>query len=1121
MAASEFGSDAIKVFVRFRPQNSSEIARDGGGSVVKFNGSSCTLGNNAVNSAAGLSTEHSFAFDGVFAPDSGQADVYERVGRPLVNGLFGGYNGALLAYGQTGSGKTFSMAGPSGSSLGAIGQGSDVLDPAAGIIPRCVADIFATALAAPEDCEFSIKASYVEIYQERVRDLLVPQPAAGALPSAAMAASENLAIGEEPSRGIYVKGAREEYVSSPTELLALMAAGNANRATAATGMNAGSSRSHAIFTIALSSHDASSGITARSKLLLCDLAGSETVSKTGVSGQQLEELKKINKSLSALGLVVHALTESGAGGGPRSHVPYRDSKLTRLLQECLGGNSRTALLCAASPSAWNAVETLSTLRFGARAKRVKNAAKAQRERTPEETAKHADACEGALVALDAAAVAALSALEAAVLALPQDHAAFAGGTTDSPLAAVGALLDARRHAASVMCASTDPAISTAASALVASGGSGPPLGGRTATASATAAPGPAPMSETASSAPIESAPSQDSFSQPYISSANTELASGGSAQTSDDEASRLRAEVSSLTSQLTDMVELLTEAGCEVGALQARVAELEVAAAESRGGLGQSGDSAGLGASAHSVNLRDAFAAASLNEVPVSPPADSQTPADVSPAASASLAVELSMLRAELEQSTSESHELRTELLDAKARVSELEDALMQLATPESGGDSSGEGAGAMPAQSAPASGASPPPSATSSGRDGALACLSAELASRNETIARYEGRLTTLFDRIARAVETGDVRHLETGSVDTAAAAGGRRRGSDEAGSGVDGAGVPKGGTPVKSIRGRGGHARPGGAAFTPPRYGHAHQTNGSQGRTADGTLDATGSPAEGLLSRLWRKVTAGVVPPGGPMVPPPTHRAIHFTTSADLHILSPARAIPRPAGAPVAAVTTRQTVAEPGPVVAVQPSAPQGGSLTSRLAVACEAGDLAAVQAVLSAPGGPGAACLPDDGGRTAVMHACRGGHAPALALLVGICGAGLLEAVDRDGRSPLHYASRRGHAGVVSWLLQQGASPTQADSHGLTPLHMAALARSAPVARLLLEAGADPLAVDLHGATPYAAIARITGADAQAPSTGAGKSESEANDRMGPIMGAQAGAALLALLDDAGIA
>jgi kinesin family protein 5 len=206
----------------------------------------------------------------------------------------------------------------------------------------------------------------MEIYMERIRDLLAPQ-------------HDNLPIHEEKNRGVYVKGLLEIYVSSVDEVFEVMRRGGMARAVAATNMNQESSRSHSIFVITITQKNVETGSAKSGQLFLVDLAGSEKVGKTGASGQTLEEAKKINKSLSALGMVINALTD-----GKSSHIPYRDSKLTRILQESLGGNSRTTLIINCSPSSYNDAETLSTLRFGTRAKSIKNKAKVNAELSPAE-----------------------------------------------------------------------------------------------------------------------------------------------------------------------------------------------------------------------------------------------------------------------------------------------------------------------------------------------------------------------------------------------------------------------------------------------------------------------------------------------------------------------------------------------------------------------------------------------------------------------------------------------------------------------------------------------------------------------------------------------------------------
>ena len=244
-------------------------------------------------------------------------------------------------------------------------MGADIDDEEQrGIIPRIVEQMFASILRSPGNIEYTVRVSYMEIYMEKIRDLLAHQ-------------NDNLPIHEEKSRGVYVKGLLEIYVSSVQEVYEVMRRGGAARATAATNMNQESSRSHSIFVITITQKNVETGSAKSGQLFLVDLAGSEKVGKTGASGQTLEEAKKINKSLSALGMVINSLTD-----GKSTHIPYRDSKLTRILQESLGGNSRTTLIINCSPSSYNDQETLSTLRFGVRAKAIKNKAKINAELSP-------------------------------------------------------------------------------------------------------------------------------------------------------------------------------------------------------------------------------------------------------------------------------------------------------------------------------------------------------------------------------------------------------------------------------------------------------------------------------------------------------------------------------------------------------------------------------------------------------------------------------------------------------------------------------------------------------------------------------------------------------------------
>jgi kinesin family protein 5 len=286
---------------------------------------------------------------------SRQADVFDYSIRPTVDDILNGYNGTVFAYGQTGAGKSYTM------------MGSDMDDEVGkGVIPRIIQQIFASILASPSNIEYTVRVSYMEIYMERIRDLLVPQ-------------NDNLPVHEEKNRGVYVKGLLEVYVSSEEEVYEVLRRGGSARAVSATNMNAESSRSHSIFVVTVNQKNVETGSLKSGQLFLVDLAGSEKVGKTGASGQTLEEAKKINKSLSALGMVINCLTDSKT-----QHIPYRDSKLTRILQESLGGNSRTTLIINCSPSSYNDAETLGTLRFGMRAKTIKNKAKVNAELSPAE-----------------------------------------------------------------------------------------------------------------------------------------------------------------------------------------------------------------------------------------------------------------------------------------------------------------------------------------------------------------------------------------------------------------------------------------------------------------------------------------------------------------------------------------------------------------------------------------------------------------------------------------------------------------------------------------------------------------------------------------------------------------
>lgn len=344
-------SNNIKVVCRFRPQNAIE-EREGGEIVASFddNLTTCQLRSAALASGP---EKDGFTFDRVFPMGTKQQQVFDYGVKDIVKDVLEGYNGTVFAYGQTGSGKTFTM------------MGADIdSEELKGIIPRITEQIFQSIVESDASLEYLVKVSYMEIYLEKIRDLLAPQ-------------NDNLQVHEEKSKGVYVKGLSDYYVSSAREVYEIMRMGGNARVVSSTNMNAESSRSHSIFLISIEQKNTENGARKTGNLYLVDLAGSEKVGKTGASGQTLEEAKKINKSLSALGMVINALTDPKV-----KYVPYRDSKLTRILQESLGGNSRTTLIINCSPSSYNEAETLSTLRFGIRAKSIKNSARVNAELSP-------------------------------------------------------------------------------------------------------------------------------------------------------------------------------------------------------------------------------------------------------------------------------------------------------------------------------------------------------------------------------------------------------------------------------------------------------------------------------------------------------------------------------------------------------------------------------------------------------------------------------------------------------------------------------------------------------------------------------------------------------------------
>uniref|UniRef100_A0A8C2U572 Kinesin family member 13A n=1 Tax=Coturnix japonica TaxID=93934 RepID=A0A8C2U572_COTJA len=300
-----------------------------------------------------------FAFDHCFwsmdesntTKYAGQEVVFKCLGEGILEKAFQGYNACIFAYGQTGSGKSFSMMG-----------NAEQL----GLIPRlCCALFQRISVEENESHTFKVEVSYMEIYNEKVRDLLDPK-----------GSRQSLKVREHKVLGPYVDGLSQLAVTNFEDIESLMSEGNKSRTVAATNMNEESSRSHAVFNIIVTQtlYDLQSGNSGEkvSKVSLVDLAGSERVSKTGAAGERLKEGSNINKSLSTLGLVISSLADQAAGKGKNKFVPYRDSVLTWLLKDNLGGNSQTAMIATISPAADNYEETLSTLRYADRAKRIVN-----------------------------------------------------------------------------------------------------------------------------------------------------------------------------------------------------------------------------------------------------------------------------------------------------------------------------------------------------------------------------------------------------------------------------------------------------------------------------------------------------------------------------------------------------------------------------------------------------------------------------------------------------------------------------------------------------------------------------------------------------------------------------
>ncbi|KAL3281391.1 hypothetical protein HHI36_004601 [Cryptolaemus montrouzieri] len=354
----------LTVAVRVRPMNTRELAHVGSTNVVNVKDNNLFVKSSPIGNSA-ICMDHMFQYDHVFwscdeniAEYSTQEQVFNTLGVPLLESAFKGYNACLFAYGQTGSGKSFSMMGRSEIDIDS--------EEYSGIIPRFCKALFSHIRELPDNCSATLDVSYFEIYNEKIHDLLLTQETVN---------KTALKVREHPMLGPYVENLSINSVKTFKELRSWLLLGNKNRATAATSMNEKSSRSHSIFTIELSLTDGldenSDGSGRRSRVSLVDLAGSERLSHSHNSEEKIRQGVSINKSLLTLGKVISSLADQKKN----QFVPYRDSVLTWLLRESLGGNSMTTMLATITPANLHVDETLATLRYACQARSIVNRAR--------------------------------------------------------------------------------------------------------------------------------------------------------------------------------------------------------------------------------------------------------------------------------------------------------------------------------------------------------------------------------------------------------------------------------------------------------------------------------------------------------------------------------------------------------------------------------------------------------------------------------------------------------------------------------------------------------------------------------------------------------------------------
>ncbi|CAN7103870.1 unnamed protein product [Brassica rapa subsp. narinosa] len=349
----------VQVLLRCRPFSDDEL-RNNAPQVLTCNDLQREVA--VSQNIAGKHIDRVFTFDKVFGPSAQQKDLYDQAVVPIVNEVLEGFNCTIFAYGQTGTGKTYTMEGDCRRSKGGPSGG---LPAEAGVIPRAVKQIFDTLEG--QQAEYSVKVTFLELYNEEITDLLAPEDISRVVSEDKQ--KKPLPLMEDGKGGVLVRGLEEEIVTSANEIFTLLERGSSKRRTAETFLNKQSSRSHSLFSITIHIKEATpegEELIKCGKLNLVDLAGSENISRSGARDGRAREAGEINKSLLTLGRVISALVEH------LGHIPYRDSKLTRLLRDSLGGRTKTCIIATVSPAVHCLEETLSTLDYAHRAKHIRN-----------------------------------------------------------------------------------------------------------------------------------------------------------------------------------------------------------------------------------------------------------------------------------------------------------------------------------------------------------------------------------------------------------------------------------------------------------------------------------------------------------------------------------------------------------------------------------------------------------------------------------------------------------------------------------------------------------------------------------------------------------------------------